>query len=343
MGPKHSSPLPEDHPRVYVAGHCMRPIVLDGVLDDPGWAKAPWTEDFIDIEGSHMPAPAWRTRAKMCWDDDYFYVAAEMEEPHLWGTLTSRDAIIYRDHDFEIFIDPDGDRAEYDEYEINVLGTEMDLRMSRPYRDGGNYDLTWDFVGVRSAVGVVGTINDPSDEDIGWNVEVAIPWASMADTAGVACPPNGGDTWWVNFSRVQWPLIIQDGTYKKPEGAKEDNWVWSPQYAIDMHRPEYWGLVQFSPESPGHDVFMTPSDVHARAQLRKLKAAMEAYASTHGRPASSLADLQGLWAPDPALPSPQFKSGPNGRVVVQQENGREWIIDHTGRIHALSQRERVSP
>ena len=232
-------------PRTYSAPHIASPPVIDGRLRDTAWSTAPWTEAFIDIEGPEKKHPAYRTRAKMCWDDTNLYVAADMEEPHLWGTLTERDAIIYRDNDFEIFIDPDGDRAEYNEYEINVLGTEMDLRMDRPYRDGGNYDLRWDFEGVRSAVSVAGTINDPSNRDIGWTVEVAIPWSSMADTAHTACPPQPGDVWRINFSRVQWPLEIMKGRYIKPKDATEDNWVWSPQYEIDMHRPEYWGFVRF--------------------------------------------------------------------------------------------------
>lgn len=232
-------------PRRYDAPFVEHPPKIDGFMGEQAWSRAPWTEEFIDIEGPAKPTPAFRTRAKMCWDATNLYVAAEMEEPHLWGTLTVRDSIIYHDNDFEIFIDPDGDRREYDEYEINVLGTEMDLRMDRPYRDGGNFDLAWDFAGIRSAVAARGTINNPDDRDIGWTVEVAIPWHSMADTANMPCPPNPGDVWRINFSRVQWPLQIVGGKYVKPQDAKEDNWVWSPQDAIDMHRPEYWGYVQF--------------------------------------------------------------------------------------------------
>ena len=338
QGPKVSAPLPGGHPRVYVAGFTGEAVTVDGRLDEACWPAAPWTEDFIDIEGASKPKPTWRTRAKMCWDNTHFYVAAEMDEPHLWGTLTERDSIIYHDNDFEIFIDPDGDRAAYDEYEINVLGTEMDLRMSHPYRDGGSFDLSWDFEGVRSAVAVEGTINDPSDRDTGWTVEVAIPWSSMADTAGVRCPPRASDTWHVNFSRVQWPIEVVGGGYVKPEGVREDNWVWSPQYAIDMHRPEYWGLVQFAAQAPGHDVFQTPDDVAARAQLRSLKQAIERYGSVHGQPPAAMRDLDGLWTPDPALPRPTFEAGPDGRMVVQRDGARRWVIDSKGRIHAFSQR-----
>ena len=44
----------------------------------------------------------------MLRDDNYLYIAAEMEEPHLWGELTAHDSVIYHENDFEVFIDPDG-------------------------------------------------------------------------------------------------------------------------------------------------------------------------------------------------------------------------------------------
>jgi hypothetical protein len=332
-GPRLSKPLPTDHPRTYVAGFVIAPPVIDGQIDDRAWHRAPWTENFVDIEGQHKPTPKFRTRAKMCWDSTYFYIAATLEEPHLWGTLTERDSIIYNDNDFEVFIDPNGDRHTYNEYEINVLGTEMDLYMARPYRSGGHFDMAWDFDGVRSAVRHTGTINDPSDRDNGWTVEIAIPWSSMADTAGVGCGPGNQDTWWVNFSRVQWPYEIVDGRYVKPDRATEDNWVWSPQDAIDMHRPEYWGLVQFSTSRPGDTRFEVPGDVVVRAQLRQLIAADERYSAAHGSPPKSIADLDGLWKRNQDMPMPRFTDGENGRLLVQDYRGQQWVIDAMGRIH----------
>ena len=332
-GPRLSRPLPTDHPRTYVAGFASTPPAIDGKVDDRAWRQAPWTQNFVDIEGSRKPTPEFQTRAKMCWDTENFYVVATLEEPHLWGTLTERDSIIYHDNDFEVFIDPNGDRHTYNEYEINVLGTEMDLYMGRPYRSGGHFDLAWDFDGVRSAVRHSGTINDPSDRDKGWTVEIAIPWTSMADTAGVGCPPGNQDTWWVNFSRVQWPYEIVDGRYVKPKGAREDNWVWSPQDAIDMHRPEYWGLVQFSTSQPGDIRFVVPDDVAVRAQLRDLIAADEKYSASHGSPPKTIADLDGLWKPNPDLPMPRFRAGERGRLLVQEYRGQQWVVDARGRIH----------
>jgi len=38
---------------------------------------------------------------------------------------------------------------------------------------------------------------------------------------------------------------IIDGEYKKIPDTPEDNWVWSPQFAINMHLPQHWAFVHF--------------------------------------------------------------------------------------------------
>lgn len=217
---------------------------LLGDISHPAWASADWTDDFVDIEGDLKPRPPFRTRAKMLWDEQCFYVAAELEEPHLWATLTEHDSVIFQDHDFEVFIDPDGDTLRYFEFEVNALGTTWDLYLAKPYRDSGSADNSWES-NARVAVSLRGTLNDPRDTDEGWSVEIAFPWECFAENAGMPCPPNPNDTWRVNFSRVNWHLDIVEGRYVKRPNTPEENWVWSPQGVIDMHQPEQWGFVHF--------------------------------------------------------------------------------------------------
>lgn len=230
----------------YVCHRAGGKMVIDGHLTEPDWRKAAATDLFVDIEGAVRSQPRFGTRAKMLWDDDYFYIAAIMEEPHVWGTLTKRDAVIFHDNDFEVFIDPDGDRNEYYELEINALNTVWDLFLTRPYRDRGKAINEWDIAGLRTGVQVDGTINDPRDIDRGWSVEIAIPWRALAEYAHRPAPPVDGDVWRINFSRVEWRHQIVAGKYQKAPQTREDNWVWSPQGVIDMHRPEHWGKVRFS-------------------------------------------------------------------------------------------------
>jgi hypothetical protein len=93
-------------PKGYVCYRASGPIRIDGRLDEAAWGTAPWTDDFMDIEGDAKPRPRFRTRAKMVWDQQFFYIAAELEEPHVSGTLTQHDTVIFQDNDFEVFLDP---------------------------------------------------------------------------------------------------------------------------------------------------------------------------------------------------------------------------------------------
>lgn len=229
----------------YVCPRATTPVPQDGRLDHLCWANASWTDDFVDIEGDSKPRPRYRTRVKMLWDDDYFYIGAEMEEPHIWATLTEHDSVIFQDNDFEVFIDPDGDTERYFEFEMNALNTTWDLYLPIRYSNGGSADNSWEAYALTS-VFIDGTLNDPSDVDMGWSCVMAFPWQAFAEKGGMPCPPCKGDIWRINFSRVEWDVEIVDGMYVKVAGRPEHNWVWSPQGQIDMHQPEHWGRVEFS-------------------------------------------------------------------------------------------------
>jgi hypothetical protein len=278
-------------PKGYVCVRAAEPIRIDGRLDDKAWGDAPWTDAFVDIEGDRRPRPRFRTRAKMLWDDRFFYIGAEMEEPHVWATLAAHDSVIFHDDDFEVFLDPDGDNHEYYEIEINALNTEWDLFLKRPYRDGGPALNSWEIPGLKTAVHVDGTLNDPTDTDRGWSVELAIPWSVLAEYAHRPAPPRDGDQWRLNFSRVEWQVDVADGRYRKRPNLKEDNWVWSPQGVIDMHRPERWGFVQFSTAPSGRVAFRPDPAQSARDLLHRIYEAQRTYHKTHDRWARSLAEL----------------------------------------------------
>jgi hypothetical protein len=227
--------------------NCVRtsvPIHVDGKLNDAAWKRAAWTDWFVDIRGASQPKPRFRTRMKMLWDDNYLYVAAELTEPDVWATLTQHDSVIFRDNDFEVFLNPTGDSLKYFEFEINALNTGWDLFLPKPYRQGGKADNSWEIPGLLTAISVAGTLNEPGDRDHGWSVELAFPWTAFTERSGAGKPAPGAE-WRMNFSRVEWHVRTVDGKYEKLPGLKEDNWVWSPQGVVDMHRPEKWGFVKF--------------------------------------------------------------------------------------------------
>ena len=237
----------EPMPKVYTCRRSPHPVAITGRGDDPAWATADWTDDFVDIEGDRKPTPRFRTRAKLLWDERFLYVFARLDEPHVWATITKRNAVIFHDNDFEVFIDPDGDGENYYEFEVNTLNTVWELALPVRYSRGGKPVDPSPLPGLVTAVHIDGTINDPTDVDRGWSVEMAFPLAALAKHGG-GNPPTPGDRWRLNFSRVQWTHTVVDGRYVKTprEQRPEDNWVWSPQGVVDMHQPEHWGVVTFA-------------------------------------------------------------------------------------------------
>lgn len=222
-------------PATYNVTRAAHAITIDGKLDDPAWNNAAWTTDFVDIEGTIKPNPRFRTRVKMLWDDQYLYIAAELEEPNVTAKLTEHDSVIFHDNDFEVFIKPLPGTASYYEFEMNALNTGWDLFLNKPYREGGKADNSWDIPGVKTAVAVRGTLNNPGDQDKGWTLEIAYPWESFRLRQPEVQQPHAGTEWRINFSRVEWIA----------GHPREDNWVWSPQGLINMHVPDRWGFLTF--------------------------------------------------------------------------------------------------
>jgi hypothetical protein len=330
-------------PRGYVCYRTTSPVTADGILDEKSWGDVPWTDYFVDIEGSAKPVPRLKTHAKLLWDDLNLYIAAELEEPHVWAKLRQRDTVVFFDNDFEVFIDPDGDTHAYYELEVNALATEWDLLLLKPYRDGGPPVTGWNIAGLQVGTHVDGTINNPSDIDKGWTVEMKIPLAVLKECSGTAGLPKAGDKWRIDFSRVEWRTLIENGDYKKeinPATGKaypEDNWVWSPQGRINMHMPEMWGFLQFSSieAGSGTEAFIPDPDLHLKWALRMIYYAEDRYYLENNTYSSRLEDL-GLKRSDfpENLPAPVIGSTRSAYEAYfpSSDTAALWTIYQDGRI-----------
>ena len=74
---------------------------------------------------------------------------------------------------------------------------------------------------------------------LGHMKEMAIPHQAL--TMNFNNPLKAGNTWRINFSRVQW----------LKEKGPEENWVWTPTGRIDMHMPDRWGYLYFVDKKVG--------------------------------------------------------------------------------------------
>ncbi|WP_163380587.1 carbohydrate-binding family 9-like protein [Cyclobacterium sp. SYSU L10401] len=295
--PTWAQPIPA--PRNYMAYQVQEKLIMDGLLEESAWKNTPWSDAFQDIQGEEFPEPGQLTRMKMLWDKDNLYIGIRLEETHIWATYTERESVIFQENDIEIFIDPDGDTHHYYEIEINALGTLWDLLMTRPYKNGGKPINGWNINDFQYAVHLEGTLNDPSDTDEFWILEMAIPWKSLSQSGPRYSAPEPGEHWKINFSRVQWQIEPEGKGYAKktnPDSGKaypEDNWVWSAMGQVNMHIPERWGYVQFSEMTAGEGTasFQIHPDEKVKNELRKYYEAQRKLFASSGHYSKDLAEL----------------------------------------------------
>lgn len=262
-------PWPENEVARYTAYRAADPIAINGHLDEPSWLSAPRSPRFRDL--IHGTPGIHDTRSAVLWDDRNLYVGFWVEEPFVTATLTERDAPIYENNDVEVFI---AGQDAYYEFEINALGTiyevlfvweeayqrdgydklpglQPDAEGAQPFNGVGlsNHPrgmrrgfFRWDLPGLQWSVHVDGTLNDDSDRDRGWTVELAFPWKAMDVLArgdNRSLPPNEGDVWRMDFSRFN--------QYKEaPPSRDPGGWAWSPHGVWDSHVPECFPFIEFS-------------------------------------------------------------------------------------------------
>ncbi len=259
-------PCPQSEIAHYTAFRTRGAIEIDGRLGEPDWTTAPVSPRFVDII-TGKPA-IYDTRAALLWDDRYLYVSYRVQEPLVHARFTNHNDFIYQDNDVEFFLaGPDA----YYEFEINAFNTcyEVFFVWENTFEKSGLSKLplfersrllpfngvgftshprgkrlgnfTETFPGLKTAVHVDGTVNDDTDRDRGWTVELALPWKGMGwlATDGRALPPKHGDIWRMDFSRFN--------TYKEAPPANDSGgWVWTRHGIWDSHIPECFAFIEFS-------------------------------------------------------------------------------------------------
>lgn len=226
LGPKlepgGGPPIPE-----YKTPRTAKPPTIDGKLDDAAWRAAP----EVTLTGSYDGRPVTRkTTARMLWDDQFIYVAFDCEDPDVWGTKRNKDDDIYNEDAAEVFFNPSGDLANYNEVQVSPHNVNFDARFVSRRSDLATA-MKWES-GMTTAVDVRGTLDDDSDQDKGWSAEMKIPIANLAN---VPRPPQKGDVWRFNMYRLE--------HLKRRENIEGQSF--SPLFAGDFHALPRFGKLIF--------------------------------------------------------------------------------------------------
>lgn len=217
----------------YTAHQAVAKIHIDGQMDTT-WHSDQWSKNWKDIVTGEDGL--YRTRFKSTWDEDYLYFLVEAIDPDISASIDTNHAPLFKyDHIIELFLDPHGDQRNYYELQINALGARWELTLDKPYAQGGKASSPNQLDHLRYAIGINGTLNDASDIDHSWIVEIAIPWSSLDKIDVTSALPHPDMR--INLSRV-----FQDD---KDVDTPGKYWLWQPMGAFNIHKPDDWGLLQF--------------------------------------------------------------------------------------------------
>ena len=206
-------------------------------------------------------------RARLLWNREHLYLFAELDDDDLFADITEHDGKTWLNDVFEFFFRPAEDRPGYYEFQVNAAGTKMDMFL--PRQNAGGYDKfvrDGDFH-LEAKVVRRGSLNQHDDTDLGWSVEVRIPWHDFLRTGG---RPNPGESWRFALCRYDYspgngspelstcaPLKNQDSAdfhdlpgYATLKFISADKRTRRPSHAIEKYIPLTTSKVVGSPEPP---------------------------------------------------------------------------------------------
>ncbi|MEC7227961.1 MAG: hypothetical protein VXW00_13900, partial [Candidatus Latescibacterota bacterium] len=127
--------------------------------------------------------------------------------------------------------------------------------------------VEWDIEGLQTAVQTYGTVNDNSDTDLGWSVEIAIPWSAMAEDITGGQRPTPGTNWRLNLYRIE----RKAGRQAKMRINEMNESAQSTRQAIET-------LWETSGAQPGEQSALSAKDQSA---LSELEAALQAVSNAN--------------------------------------------------------------
>ncbi len=145
---------------------CAESPLIDGRLDEHGWARASVSTPFYLIEGKPRPATQ-QTEVRVLYDDSALYlgfVCHESGMDALRTQMTRRDDMVWEDDCIEIFIDPLRNRKDYLHFIASAAAVIFDEKVTDGKKDS-EWNGGW-------------TVATQRAEDR-WTAEVAIPYADL--------------------------------------------------------------------------------------------------------------------------------------------------------------------
>jgi len=174
----------------------------------------------------------------MLWDDENLYVSFECEDQYITARETARDGKPFFDDCAEIFLIPVADSLDvHYGFEINLYKASNDFIFLNNFYHGQNASVKSYNPEFQIEVFVDGTINDNSDLDKGWTMEMAIP-INLFRGMDKFSPVREGN---------KWAFLAIRQERNEVEGNRRVTSTIFPIYDFskDVHQPNCFGLMEF--------------------------------------------------------------------------------------------------
>ena len=149
-------------------------IQIDGKLD-AAW-KQTEVRTLDHYRRDEKADDRQKTKFRMLWDEENVYVFFECKDKYITARETERDGEPYFDDCAEIFLIPANEQLDmHYGFELNLYKASNDFIFLNRFQNGvhgliKSYNPDFDV-----AVSIDGTLNDNSDTDTGWTMDMARP------------------------------------------------------------------------------------------------------------------------------------------------------------------------
>ena len=170
----------------YSLKHIQKPILLDGILDEPHWQHATFIDLAWEVEPVEGIAAKLKTHAWLYEDGANLYVAFKAYDDNpqdIRASIRDRDDL-WNDDNVILMIDTFNDERTGYQFYVNALGAQADARMTDygSWQEDPSWDAIWD---AKTHI-----------TDEGYTVEMVIPFTAFRFPL-----TQGNQTWGLSLYR----------------------------------------------------------------------------------------------------------------------------------------------
>ena len=221
---------------IFKVSKATQPILIDGKLDE-AWGRTE-VGNLEHFRRDESPSDRQKSTVRMLWDEKNLYVFFECKDRFITARETKRDGQPYFDDCAEIFIIPANAQLDmHFGFELNLYKASNDFIFLNKIHEGKDAVLNSYNPDFEVEVSIDGTVNDNSDSDQGWSMELAIPLKLFIGMESLS-PVASGNRW-------AFQAIRQDRN--DPSG---DRRAWATLFPVlpknpSVHEPEDFGFLEF--------------------------------------------------------------------------------------------------